>query len=80
VGRGRRLRPSVRYTIGGSLLSPRAILSLALTGRSPGDPPFNLTATGGSLVFYGRDGRPACSPRPHSRWVSTRPRPCPVAR
>jgi len=33
------------------------VRSLPLTGRSPGDPPVNLTATGGSLVFYGRDGR-----------------------
>jgi hypothetical protein len=32
------------------------VSSLPLTGRSPGDPPVNLAATGGSLVFYGRDG------------------------
>jgi hypothetical protein len=40
---------------------------------------FSLAVVG-SLVYYGRDTRRAYSPRPHSRWVSTRPRPCPVAR
>jgi hypothetical protein len=32
------------------------VRSVPLAGRSPGDPPVNLTATGGALVFYARAG------------------------
>jgi hypothetical protein len=33
-----------------------SVRSVALPGRSGGDPPVNLAAVGGGLVFYGRDG------------------------
>jgi hypothetical protein len=32
------------------------VSSVALPGRTGGDPPVNLAAVGGGLVFYGRDG------------------------
>jgi hypothetical protein len=33
-----------------------AVRSVPLPGRSGGDPPVNLAAVGGTVVFYGRDG------------------------
>jgi hypothetical protein len=33
-----------------------AVTSIPLPGRSGGDPPVNLAAVGGAVVFYGRDG------------------------
>jgi hypothetical protein len=33
-----------------------SVRSIPLPGRSGGDPPVNLAAVGGGLVFYGRDG------------------------
>ncbi|MEP6641637.1 MAG: hypothetical protein ABJB93_06980 [Gaiellales bacterium] len=39
-----------------TLGSRTPVRSVLLPGRSPGDPPVDLAATGGDLVFYGRDG------------------------